>query len=311
MSVELKHFDISDDWQSILSQIESDGGVIVENFIPEELRLRIIEELKPHADGFEPGVTGGAVKQIFGGFQTKRFTGLPTKSPSFVHVIDHDLMHEWAEQSFNSDYWLNTAQAMIVGPGSPAQMLHRDVGNWPLVLSLGKDGPEGLVSILLAISDFTLENGATQVVPGSHKWDNFDIAAQGPDSDQITQAVMPAGSALMYTGKTIHGAGENSSDDVWRFGIHMSFTLGELTPEEALPVTVPWDVAKNFSERVQHMLGYFSHRTFLPDWPILWTSNYRDIRESLEPPASGDYVSSGARTLGAVDVGAAEDVPTE
>lgn len=301
MTVALKHFDIGDDWQSIFEQIDADGGVIVENFIPDELRLRIIEELKPHADGFDPGVTGGAVKQIFGGFQTKRFTGLPTKSPSFANVIDHDLMHEWAERSFGADYWINTAQAMIVGPDSPAQALHRDVGNWPLMLSFGKDGPEGLVSIMLAISDFTEENGATRVVPGSHRWDDFDAPMLHPDEDKITQAVMPAGSALMYTGKTIHGAGENSSKDAWRFGIHMSFNLAQLTPEEALPVTVPWEVAKDFPERVQHMLGYFSHRTFLPDWPILWTADYRDVRDKLQPPASGDYVSPGAKTLEGID----------
>lgn len=301
MGLELKHFDINDEWQDILEGIAEDGGVIVENFISEELRQRIIAELKPFADGFDPGTPGGDVKQLFSGAQTKRFTGLPAKAPSFAEVIDHDLFHTWAEQSFRNDYWINTAQAMIVGPGSQAQALHRDVGNWPVVYSMGKDGPEGIVSIMLALSDFTVENGATRVVPGSHKWDNFDMLTDGNiDESKITQAVMPACSALMYTGKTIHSAGENISEDSWRFGVHLSFNLAQLTPEEALPVTVPWDVARKFPERVQHMLGYFSHRTFMPDWPILWTSDYRDVRDSLIPAPSGRYVGPGEKMLGAV-----------
>ncbi|MEM1154462.1 MAG: phytanoyl-CoA dioxygenase family protein [Pseudomonadota bacterium] len=295
MSATLKHYTIADDFAEIIEQVDRDGGVIVEQFITDELRQRIINELKPHADGFEPGIEGGDIKQLFCGVQTKRFTGLAAKAPSFAEVIDHDLLHTWADHGFANDYWINTGQAMIIGPGSPSQILHRDCGNWPIMHNLGKDGPEATLSILLAVSDFTADNGATRVVPGSHLWDDYSVEA---DEEQVTQAVMPAGSALLYTGKTIHGAGANVSSDTWRFGIHLSFTLGQLTPEEASPFTVPWEIAREFPERVQHMLGYFSHRTFDPEWPILWTSDYRDVRESLQPPARGDYISPGQKTLG-------------
>lgn len=148
--------------------------------------------------------------------------------------------------------------------------------------------------MMLAISDFTAQNGATCVAPGSHKWDDFDRAA-GPGD--LVQAVMPARSAMLYSGKTVHGGGPNTSQGDWRFGLHMSFVLGQLTPEEASTVTVPWEIAKSLPERVQHMLGYHSHRTALPDFPALWTSDYRDVRESLEPPPLGNYVSAGAKLL--------------
>lgn len=294
MAQPLKHFDITDNWADIIAQIDKDGGVIVENYISSELRQKLISELKPHADGFEPGVSGGEIKQIFWGSQTKRFTGLAKRSPSFVNVIDHDLMHQWAEHGFANDYWINTGQAIIIGPDSPAQALHRDAGNWPIMVAQGKDGPEATLSIMLAITDFTEDNGATLVVPGSHKWDDFDREAT---PDEIVPAVMPAGSALLYTGKTVHGGGLNTSQNNWRFGIHFSFVLAQLTPEEAHTVTVPWDVAKAFPERVQHMLGYYSHKTFLPDWPVLWTYDYRDVRDALSPPPSETYVSAGARKL--------------
>ncbi len=294
MAVELKHLNITDDVADILDVIHEDGGVIVENFLSLDLRQRLISELKPHADGFEPGIEGGDIKQMFCGAQTKRFTGLARRAPSFVEVMDHDLLHSWAETDFANDYWINTGQAIIIGPGSEAQALHRDAGNWPVMVALGKDGPEATLSCMLAISDFTQENGATLVVPGSHRWDDFD---RQPTEDEIVPAVMPAGSALLYSGKTIHGGGTNVSQDTWRFGIQFSFALAQLTPEEAHTVTVPWEIAKGFPERVQHMLGYCSHRSFLPDWPVLWTYDYRDVREALSPPPSGNYKSAGARKL--------------
>ncbi len=294
MAAQLKHLDITDDVADILEIIHEDGGVIVENFLSSDLRDRLVAELKPHADGFEPGMEGGDIKQMFCGAHTKRFTGLARRAPSFAEVIDHDLLHVWAENDFANDYWMNTGQAIIIGPNSPAQVLHRDAGNWPIMVVQGKDGPEATLSCMMAITDFTEENGATLVVPGSHKWDDFDREAT---DDEIVSAVMPAGAALLYSGKTIHGGGTNVSQDDWRFGIQFSFALAQLTPEEAHTVTVPWEVAKTFPERVQHMLGYHSHRSFLPDWPVLWTFDYRDVREALSPPRAGRYVSAGARKL--------------
>jgi len=294
MTAQLKRFDIHDDAQQIIEAIDQDGGVIVENFISDYLLARLIEELKPFSDGFDPGMEGGTAKEFFSGSQTKRFTGLAKRAPSFAEVIDRDLLHQWAEHGFRNDYWLNTAQAMIVGPGSTAQMQHRDAGNWPIMIEMGSKGPEAMLSAMIAITDFTEENGATRVVPGSHRWDDFNRQAV---ESEVVQAVMPAGSALLYTGKTIHGAGANISSNSWRFGIHISFALAQLTPEEAHTVTVPWEVAKNFSTRVQHMLGYCSHRTFLPDWPALWTYDYRDVRETLNPAPQDNYVSAGAKLL--------------
>jgi ectoine hydroxylase-related dioxygenase (phytanoyl-CoA dioxygenase family) len=291
MQKQLRQFDITDDPDEIVAGIARDGGAIVRNFLPETLRQRLIAELGPFADNFAPGTPGGEMKQIFSGAQTKRFSGLPAKAPSFAEVIDNELLHHWASSVFKTDYWVNTGQAMIVGPGSAAQMLHRDCGNWPIMTALGRDGPEATLSLMIAISDFTAENGATQVVPGSHLWDDFSVEAK---PEQVVQAVMPAGSAMLYTGKTIHGAGANVTEDQVRFGIHLSFLLSQLTPEEALPLTVPWEIAQHFPERVQHMLGFHSHRTFLPDWPSLWLADYRELRDSLSPPAK-PYVSAGAR----------------
>ena len=295
MTQALPKFDIADDWSNILNVIEEAGGVIVTNFLSEALHAQLIEQLKPHLDGFDPGTSDeGMLKTIFWGDNTIRFSGLARRAPAFAEVIDHDLLHEWAGREFKNDYWLNTGQAMVIGPNSPSQFLHRDAGNWPVMLANGPAGPEATLSTMIAMTDFTLKNGATRVVPGSHKW--ADFAREANDEDTV-QAVMPARSILLYSGKTIHGAGTNHSDNEWRFGIQLSFTLAQLTPEEAHTLTVPWEIAQQFSPRVQHMLGYASHRTFLPDWPVLWTADYNDVRSTLQPPVDEDYVSAGAQHL--------------
>lgn len=278
--------------ESILTAIAEDGGVIVRNFIGQNLRDRLYQELKEHVDGFEPGLPVKGLKALTAGRKTKRFTGLATRAPSFVEVIDHDLMHIWASQAMSNDYWMNTGQAMIVGPGSVNQPLHRDSALWPTFAQLGKQGPECIISIMLAIHDFTLENGATRVVPGSHEWEDF---SQSPRPEQIVPAVMPRGSALMYTGKVIHGAGANRTSDQWRFGLHMSFCRSELTPEEANCQTVPWSVARSFSPRVQHMLGFYSLRPWGPE-PSLWMADFRELRDKLQPPPETTYLSAGAPT---------------
>jgi ectoine hydroxylase-related dioxygenase (phytanoyl-CoA dioxygenase family) len=217
---------------------------------------------------------------VFWGSQTKRFTRLAARAPSFAELLDHELMHDWAAHTLKGDYWLNTGQAMIVGPGEKGQRLHRDIAIWPIFEEIGRDAPEVLVSILLALSDFTEEVGATRVIPGSHKWQDF---MQTPKPEDTLGAVMPAGSALLYLGKTVHGAGQNVTTDKWRHGLHMSFVVGWLTPEEASTVGVPWDIAKRYSSRVQRMLGYASPGRGNDGPPKNWLIDFADVRSFLPP----------------------------
>jgi ectoine hydroxylase-related dioxygenase (phytanoyl-CoA dioxygenase family) len=166
---------------------------------------------------------------------------------------------------------MNTGQAMIIGPGEKAQWLHRDADNWPLVL--GPTAKPVTVSCMFALSDFTTENGATRVVPGSHKWDDFTRMSQ---DHEITQAVMPAGSALIYSGTVLHGGGANSTSGEWREGMHLSFLVGWLTPEEAGCIGIPEDIARTLSPLQQQLLGY---RCYTGDVKAarLWTIDYEDI----------------------------------
>jgi len=271
----LLHFERDAPLDDLLAALAANGGVIVRDFIGSDLLQRLNTELDAHIRDAAAGANlDNPEADAFWGRQTKRFTRLAARTRSFAELLDHDLMHAWASRALENGYWLNTGQAMIVGPGEKEQVLHRDIGLWPLFVKGGKDAPEAMVSILLALSDFSEEVGATRVVLGSHRWDSFNRIAS---PDQSVPAVMPAGSALLYLGKTIHGAGANKTTASWRRGLHMSFVLGWLTPEEASTAAIPWEIARHFSPRVQRMLGFISP-TLKPNMaPYGWLVDFKDI----------------------------------
>jgi ectoine hydroxylase-related dioxygenase (phytanoyl-CoA dioxygenase family) len=273
-------------FDSIMAGLAVDGGVIVRDFIDADLLGRLNAQLRAHVERTEAGSEQvQAERQRFWGGRTKRFSRLAARAPAFVELLEHELMHRWARHALASDYWLNTGQAMIVGPGEREQVLHRDIGIWPYIQQMGKAAPEAMVSILLALSDFTEEVGATRVIPGSHLWDDFTRAVRHEDT---VAAVMPAGSALLYLGKTVHGAGANRTADTWRHGLHMSFVLGWLTPEEASPIGVPWEIAQSYSPRVQRLLGYASPGPGEHAPPRNWLIDFVDVRNYLDVPLSAD-----------------------
>ncbi len=112
-------------------------------------------------------------------------------------------------------------------------------------------GIEPQFNTIWAITDFTEENGATQVVPGSTDWPDDRKA----EPEEIRQAVMSAGSVLLYSGSVFHGGGENRSNDN-RIGANLTYTLGWLRQEENQYLSCPPQVAQQFSPELQDMLGY-------------------------------------------------------
>lgn len=116
-------------------------------------------------------------------------------------------------------------------------------------------GLELLIGVMWALTDFTADNGATRVVPGSHR---FLRAWHKPDVSRCVQAVMPRGSALIYFGSTWHGGGANRSREP-RSGLINTYSLGWLRSESNHALEVPPAVASRYSERIRRLLGYTPH----------------------------------------------------
>lgn len=248
--------------EKIFSLLERDGGVIVEPFLAPDLLGRLNADLDDLVASWPAGSRSSShLWQSFHGRNTKRFCGLAARSRAFVDLLEHPLLEGYADHFLLpscGSYWINTTQMMVVGPGEPAQHLHRDEGNWP---HFAWGGPELTVSAIFALVDFTEENGATRVAPGSHRWES---AQREPEPAEITAAEMAAGSVLLYTGKVLHGAGENRTRETWRRGMHLSFVLGWLRPEENHYLAVPLEVARTLPPRVRSLLGYSSYHPSVP-----------------------------------------------
>ncbi len=251
----LKHLPKTASEKEIWAAIDEDGGVIIDNFIDSDLLSRLRDDAMPLVREHTPGVqAGNEFWKEFHGEATKRITGLAGKSKAWCDLLCDPVYRAMGDHYLGADnYYLNTGQLICIGPGETPQILHRDELNWPEATS-----PEQEITItaIFALTDFTEENGATVIAPGSHKW-----PGAMPDVPEGTtcQAIMKAGDALLYSGKVIHGGGENHSADQWRVGLHAGFVLGWLRAEENHQLTTTLDDARAMPEHVQYMLGFRSY----------------------------------------------------
>jgi ectoine hydroxylase-related dioxygenase (phytanoyl-CoA dioxygenase family) len=282
---ELQRFDVTTDPATICAAIEEDGGVIVERLLEPSVVERVNAEVErevaaadPTQEMFNPAI------QYFMGAQTKQVAGMPGISyafatdvmcnPVLLAAADHFLLPSCAR------YQLNIGHLLQRGPGSEDQFLHRDELVWN---DVPKPHPELQLASVIAFVDFTRDNGATRVVPGSHRWPDRNEPALGmpqPAPDQIAYAEMEAGSAVIYLGGTIHGGGANSTD-IARRGAHLSYCLGWLRTEENNYLSTPPEVAAKLPRQAQELLGYAVHDGFMRGGGYLGMVRMQDPVELL------------------------------
>lgn len=240
----------------ICAALDRDGACIVEEAIGAGQLDGLNRDLEAQIAATAPVNEGALHRDMvrFYGTRTIRMDGIPGKSPTFVDFMLDPLMHEVCRHVLRPncvDYLLNVAQLIQIGPGEDAQRLHRDDEAWP---NLPRNSPVLGVEAMMALTDFTAENGATRVVPGSHRWEPERV----PEPDEIIQAEMAAGSALYYLGKTMHGGGANRTSDQSRRGMFYGYVLGWLRTGENMFLTVPIEKVREMPTRVQELLGYKS-----------------------------------------------------
>lgn len=232
---------------SINQILEEDGCIVIENAISKAGVQRLKDELHPHFQ--KTAMCHGD----FYGYQTKRLSGLIKKSgmccemsihPTVLAVMDEFLLRGCKE------YQLNLTQAISIGPGEPEQIIHPDDPMFPFEHL----GYEAMINCMWAVDDFRPDNGATHVVPGSHKWPKDRY----PEAHEIVQGAMPAGSVLIYFGSLLHGGGANRSSAP-RIGVVLSYCLGWLKQAENSFLATPPSFAAQLPERLQRLLGYFVH----------------------------------------------------
>ena len=241
----VKHISIDTPDEEALRIIDQDAAVIIDDVIPDTEIDKILNEL----DTFIKGNLKGADE--FTGFQTTRVGALIARSHGCRDLAMHTKINALASQFLEphcDNYQLHFTSLISIGPGETKQILHRDRGLWGGYISRKI---ETLFAVVWAATDFTFENGATQLVPGSHKWD----AKREPLEDEIAYAEMKKGSVLIYTGSVLHGGGDNISDEV-RSGIFIHYAPGWIRQQENQYLSCPPEIAKELTPELRSLIGY-------------------------------------------------------
>jgi ectoine hydroxylase-related dioxygenase (phytanoyl-CoA dioxygenase family) len=251
----------------------------IDQLVGPQTVVAINDEVDAAVSEAEPGMrTINEAIQSFFGPHTKHVSSLAAVSPTFANkVMTHPTYLAICDAILLpqcSRYRLNLGHLIVRGPGAQAQIPHRDEDVWP---HFPRPHEDIQVASMVALVDFEAENGATCVVPGSHRW----VRNRRPDPDDIAHAIVPAGGAVVYLGSTIHFAGTNSTTDVWRRGLHVSYTLGWLRTEENNVLGVPPKVARTLTPAAQAILGYAIHDAIADGGGYLGMVRMRDPMELL------------------------------
>jgi hypothetical protein len=223
---------------------ERDGALIVRDALPPELLDTVVDELRPYVEATAPGRDG------FTGLRTTRTGALVARSPACRTLVVDPLVLSLCDAVLLANcerYQLHLTQVIRIMPGQEAQPIHRDRWAWGARLR----GLEPQLNTIWALTPFTKENGATQVVPGSTDWPDKRVATP----DEIGCAEMDAGSVLVYSGSVFHGGGANVSDDD-RIGLNITYALGWLRQEENQYLACPPEIARTLEPELQDLIGY-------------------------------------------------------
>lgn len=245
--------------EALCALLERDGAVIMEDALTAAQLEGLNAELDERVKATEPGLEHPDHEFFveFYGTSTIRIDGLPAKSPTFIDLMLSPLLTRVADHFLLpncKDYLFNTGQVIQIGPGETAQTLHRDEDAWKYCPK-PKPQLEVEVEAMFALTDFTAVNGATHVIPGSHRWPPGRAGEPG----ESVQAEMKAGSAVFYLGSTFHGGGANRTEHENRRGMFLGYVVGWLRTEENTFLTVPIEQVRDMPVRAQELLGYKSH----------------------------------------------------
>ena len=233
----------------VVAALRSSGAAIVTNAASSDLMQIVATELR---SGFDECALED--QSAFDGVRTNRFNQVLRASPGAAALIEHEWVLAVADEILLphcANYTVGSMTAIEILPGEDGQALHRDDTIYPIDLA----GMELQIGVMWAINDFTAENGATRVVPGSHR---YLRSWHLPSLGEWLPAEMPNGSALFYLGSTWHGGGPNHSQSS-RIGLINTYCLGWLRQESNQYFENPPSIARDFSPTLRALLGYSPH----------------------------------------------------
>ena len=273
----IKHLPASASADEICTALSDDGCVVVDNVVRPEVMDEVARELRPFAENTPLG------PDDFSGRRTRRTGGLIARSPKSRELVMHPVVLGAVAKMLGhaTSFQLHLTQIISIGPGEPAQTIHRD--QWAFDFFPFPRGYEVQCNTIWAMTDFTAENGATRVIPGSN---HFDDKLRFTEAD-TEPAEMSKGSVLFYTGSIYHGGGANRAKEI-RTGINITYNVSWLRQEENQYLSVPLDIARTLPVDLLRLMGYR-----LGAYALGYVDDTRDPIEVVRP----DLARTGFRPV--------------
>ena len=227
------------------SEIAEQGYSIMEEVIDKKFRIQLLDELE-RLESVRPG--GDIPPGPFTGFVTRRWFDLLNDGDVWQQVAIHSDVLAVLPHVLGEDFLLSTMGSAVIGPGEESQMLHVDDG----VYQFPRPHPNLVCNTMWALSDFTLENGATHVVPESNKWDHEPVMGENYETISLE---MPAGSIAFVSGSSYHGAGANTTEDT-RWALTINYCNGSMRQQENLMLGISSERMMTFPKELQNILGF-------------------------------------------------------
>jgi len=241
----IQHLPPSASAQDVAAVLARDGVAVVDHLVPRAFMERAQRELAPFLERTAVG------SDPFAGFRTKRTGGLVGRSAACRELVMNPLVLGTVRQLLRdaTSIQLHLTQVIAIGPGEPAQAVHRD--QWGFDFFPFPKGYEVQCNTIWAMTDFTEENGATRVIPGSHLHaDRLEYKESDTEPAEMEQ-----GSVVFYSGALYHGGGGNRSGAT-RMGINLTYARSWLRQEENQYLSVPHDVARTLPDELLRLIGY-------------------------------------------------------
>jgi ectoine hydroxylase-related dioxygenase (phytanoyl-CoA dioxygenase family) len=231
----------------VVASVREHGYALVEHFLAADAVAAKRAAMERLLDGSPTG------RNSFEGFRTQRIYSLFAKSRAFDDLALHPLVLGVVDEVLGPAQF-SVPSAIQIGPGEDAQALHHDDSVYPLP----RPHPPLVLNTMWPLCEFTSANGATRVVPGSHRWG----PERQPRQDEAVDAEMAAGSVLFYDGALFHGGGANRTGAP-RLGVILEYAASWLRPQETQLLAVPPEVVVTLPPRLQELLGYNLYPEFL------------------------------------------------
>lgn len=227
-----------------LERIARDGFSVIEDAFEPALALALLQDLERLEHEYEVVAAGNP----FEGAHTVRIYNLLVHGKLFEQVPVHPNVLPVVEGVLDAGCLVSSLSSIAIDPGETAQPIHAD----DQLLPLPKPHVATVCNTMWALTDFTDENGATRIIPGSHLRDHSPTFGSHYDS---VPAVMKRGSVLVWHGSLWHGGGANRSA-TRRVGIAMNYCAGWVRQQENQQLGIPRELAATFDARLQQLLGY-------------------------------------------------------